>query len=71
MASNQDWENGELSFLDVLSILSFIIGIENLRLNEIQNKQLDKHLSIQDEQLLAKIISQNDEIIKLLKELKK
>ena len=75
MADNRDWEDGNLSFLDMLTILSFIIGIENLRLNEEQNKQLDQHLSEQDEHLLSKIISQNELIIeqnelliKLLKE---
>ena len=56
-----------LSFLDLLTILSFIIGIENLNLNIQQNDSLEQHLSIQDEKLLNKIIEQNEEIIRLLK----
>ena len=58
------------SFIDIISILSFIIGLENLELNQQQVSNLDKHLSEQDNQLLAKIIQQNEEIIKLLKETK-
>lgn len=63
--SNNNWEDGNLSFLDILEILSFIIGLENLELNEKQSSDLEKHLSQQDEALLSKIISQNEEIIKL------
>lgn len=57
-----------LSFLDLLTILSFIIGIENLNLNIQQNDSLEQHLSLQDNKLLNKIIEQNEEIIRLLKE---
>ena len=59
-----------LSFLDLLTIMSFIIGIENLDLNIQQSQQIDQHLSQQDEKMLAKIIAQNEEIIQLLKEKK-
>ena len=72
-------------FLDIITILSFIIGLENLSLNEEQINNLEEHLRSQDVilkqeqnvmldetiQLLKKAIEQNDEIIKLLKELKK
>lgn len=64
MADNRNWEEGNLSFLDVLTILSFIIGIENLSLNQKQVSSLEQHLSKQDTDLLAKIISQNELIIK-------
>lgn len=60
----------EWSFVDIISVLSFIIGLQNLELNEKQVKSLDNHLKEQDEGLLAKIINQNEEIIALLKELK-
>lgn len=60
----------EWSFLDVLTVLSFIIGLQNLELNEKQVKSLDEHLKEQDEKLLAKIIQQNEKIITLLEELK-
>ena len=69
MASNRDWEDGELSFLDVLSILSFIIGLENLSLNQQQVNSLEAHLSKQDNDLLSKIIAQNEELIQLDKEI--
>lgn len=58
------------SFLDIISILSFIIGLQNLELNEKQAKALDDHLKEQDNNQLALIIQQNEEIIKLLKEIK-
>lgn len=64
-----------LDFLDILTILSFIIGIENLNLNIDQSNSLDKHLKQQDNilmneqnEMLKTIIKQNEEIIKLLKE---
>ena len=58
----------ELSFLDIISVLSFIIGLLNLELNQKQVDNLEMHLKEQDDNHLAKIIAQNDEIIKLLKE---
>ena len=60
-----DWD-----FIDIINVLSFIIGIQNLELNERQVKSLDNHLREQDENQLALIIKQNEEIIKLLKEKK-
>jgi hypothetical protein len=64
-----------LDFLDIISILSFLIGIENLKLNEEQVNGLNKHLSKQDDilvkeqnEMLKKIIEQNKEIIKMIKE---
>ena len=53
----------EWSFLDIISILSFIIGLQNLELNEKQAKALNDHLKEQDEKQLALIIKQNEEII--------
>lgn len=64
----------QLEFLDILTILSFIIGIQNLNLNISQVDSLDKHLEQQDHilieeqnEMLKTIIKQNEEIIKLLK----
>lgn len=43
-------ENGELTFLDIIAILSFLIGLENLDLNiaqedlDNQTKELDRRL---------------------------
>ena len=51
--------NNEYLF-DLINILSFIIGIENLNLNDKQIEKLENHLNKQDKQY--------EEIIKLLKE---
>ena len=51
--------NNEYLF-DLINILSFIIGIENLKLNDKQIEKLESHLSKQDKQY--------EEIIQLLKE---
>lgn len=67
-----DW-----SFIDIISILSFIVGLQNLELNQ---KQIDGLMSeMQDNQNSMlntiikqneQIIEQNEQIIKLLKESK-
>lgn len=62
---NENW-----NFLDIISILSFIIGLQNLELNEKQVQNLQNHLNEQDNNQLATIIAQNEEIIRLLKERK-
>ena len=36
------------NFLDVLTLLSFVVGIMNLELNTQQVESLDKHLKEQD-----------------------
>ena len=46
--------------LDLINILSFIIGVQNLDLNGKQIEKLENHLKKQDEQY--------EEIIRLLKE---
>ena len=51
--------NNEYLF-DLINILSFIIGVENLNLNDKQIKKWESHLSKQDKQY--------EEIVKLLKE---
>lgn len=67
--------NDEL--LDIITLISFVVGVINLDLNTEQNRKLDQHLQDQDvilkeEQnvMLAKVIKQNEEIISLLKDLK-
>ena len=51
--------NNEYLF-DLINILSFIIGVENLNLNDKQIEKLESHLSKQDKQY--------EEIVELLKE---
>lgn len=60
--------NEQLDFLDIISILSFIVGLQNLELNQVQVDKLMKELRENQNTMLEKIIQQNEEIIKLLKE---
>ena len=53
-------ENNNEYLFNLINILSFIIGIENLKLNDKQIEKLESHLSKQDKQY--------EEIVKLLKE---
>ena len=53
-------ENSNEYLFDLINILSFIIGVENLNLNDKQIEKLESHLSKQDKQY--------EEIIRLLKE---
>ena len=53
-------ENNNEYLFNLINILSFIIGVENLNLNDKQIEKLENHLSKQDKQY--------DKIIQLLKE---
>ena len=53
-------ENNNEYLLNLINILSFIIGVENLNLNDKPIEKLESHLSKQDKQY--------EEIVKLLKE---
>ena len=53
-------ENNNEYLFNLINILSFIIGVENLSLNDKQIEKLESHLSKQDKQYA--------EIIQLLKE---
>lgn len=55
---NNDCNNDYL--LDLINILSFIIGVQNLELNDKKIEKLEDHLNKQDQQY--------EEIIRLLKE---
>jgi len=44
--------------IDLINVLSYLIGVENLQINDAQIKQLEEHLRKQDEQY--------ERIIKLL-----
>lgn len=68
----------ELDFIDIINVLSYIIEIENLRLNEEQSREIHKHLAEQDHilieqqnKMLQTIIEQNNTIIELLTQYKK
>lgn len=53
-------ENNNEYLLNLINILSFIIGVENLNLNDKQIEKLESHLNKQD--------AQYEEIVRLLKE---
>ena len=53
-------ENNNEYLFNLINILSFIICVENLSLNDKQIEKLESHLSKQDKQY--------EEIVKLLKE---
>lgn len=55
--------NGNFDFLDLLTVMSFAVGLRNLDLNERQIK-----LKAEDRQLLSTILDNQKEILKLLKE---
>lgn len=77
--NNNLGNNRNNSLIDIFGLFvdfySVFLGEENLKLNNEQVQQLDTHLQKQDNEFLAKIISQNEflieqnkEIIKLLKQ---
>lgn len=57
-----------LNFIDLLSLLSFQIGLQNLALNKKQTDDLMDEMKDGQNSMLKKIIEQNEEIISLLKE---
>ncbi len=63
-------QNNELRGLDILNGFSIILGClnyDNLT-RTISNDELMKEIKKQDREYLEKIISQNEEIIRLLKD---
>lgn len=54
---------GGLTILDLLTILSFTIGVENMNLNSYQI-----HSKENEREMLSTILYQQEEILKLLKE---
>lgn len=55
-------------FLDILTILSFVVGLQNLELNKQQVDGVMDELQNVQNSMLSTIIQQNKEIIRLLKE---
>nr|DAI30481.1 MAG TPA: hypothetical protein [Caudoviricetes sp.] len=60
----------QLSFIDIVSILSFFIGLENLSLNKVQMNDIMQELQSNQNGMLSKIIEQNEQIIQMLKEMR-
>ncbi len=61
----------EFSIIDFVSMLSFIIGLENLNLNKIQVNDIMREMQNNQNKMLSKIIEQNEQIIKMLKEIER
>ena len=62
--------NDNFEPMNVLSVFGLYLGLQNyvLNLKQTTNDDLLKELKMQDETYLRKIMEQNEEIIKLLKE---
>lgn len=61
--------NGEQwTIIDIISILSFLVGLMNLDLNQQQVDGVMSELRDNQNSMLSTIIRQNEEIIRLLKE---
>lgn len=58
----------QFSFIDIVSILSCFIGLENLSLNKVQVNDIMQELQSNQNGMLSKIIEQNEQIIQMLKE---
>ena len=59
----------EFSIIDFISMLSFVIGVENLNLNKVQVNDIMREMQSNQNGMLSKIIKQNEQIIKMLKEI--
>lgn len=59
----------EFSIIDFISMLSFVIGVENLSLNKVQVNDIMREMQNNQNGMLSKIIEQNEQIIKMLKEM--
>lgn len=63
-------ERGTFDIMDFIALWSLDIGLQNLKLNEIQVDGLMREMTEKQDALLRLIVKQNEEIISLLKELK-
>lgn len=63
-------QDNQLKGLDILNGFAIILGCLNYDINSktVSNNELMKEIKKQDREYLEKIITQNEEIIKLLKE---
>lgn len=64
-------EQGELDFIDLISLWSLDIGLQNLALNKQQVDGLMREMTENQDALLHTIIKQNERIITLLEAIKK
>ena len=64
-------DNGDLTFLDIVSLASFFVGLENLDMNLTQDdkQDLQRDLSEKSDVILTEIHKHLEEQDKLLKEI--
>ena len=63
-------EQGDFGVMDLIALWSLDIGLQNLKLNQLQVDGLMREMTEKQDTLLQKIIKQNEQIINLLKEQK-
>ena len=63
-------EQGDFEIMDIIALWSLDIGLQNLKLNQLQVDDLMREMTEKQDTLLQKIIKQNEQIINLLKERK-
>lgn len=63
-------EQGDFGVMDIIALWSLDIGLQNLKLNQLQVDGLMREMTENQDTLLQKIVEQNEQIINLLKERK-
>lgn len=63
-------EQGDFDLMDIIALWSLDIGLQNLKLNQMQVDGIMREMTDNQDALLQKIIEQNEQIISLLKERK-
>lgn len=59
-------EQGDFDLMDFIALWSLDIGLQNLKLNQVQVDGLMREMTDKQDALLQKIIEQNERIIALL-----
>lgn len=63
-------EQGDFDIMDFIALWSLDIGLQNLKLNQLQVDGLMREMTEKQDVLLHKIIEQNERIIALLEDKK-
>ena len=63
-------EQGDFGVMALIALWSLDIGLQNLKLNQLQVDGLMREMTEKQDTLLPKIVEQNEQIINLLKERK-
>lgn len=63
-------EQGNFDIIDLIALWSLDIGLQNLKLNQMQVDGIMREMTEKQDVLLHRIVEQNEQIISLLKERK-